>query len=330
MSDGCRGRVLKSGIYILPECGRLAFKLFKNGDDLHDSGDELIKRGEWSKARDTLQKSVNKDGGDDTLALVKIQLIDISSQLNNASAYRNLAARVRSIRDRGSFEFGINTINCDELITECEVTADKLEALENGSAAQAKAEILQSVAQAMSDRIGSKGFILKRMFANDTTPTGEPEFYNLMALSFEILADAVVWENPQQAAEYQQIAMGYRQQNGQSGDTNMERIRQYSCTSKCWLCGRISTGEGIHFYQTPAEVSEALEKTNDGNIKSNPDSDNVYVCRACYSAVSRRADQVSQVYYNRAMEELRATEARLQAQIIALDARITSVSFRVR
>jgi hypothetical protein len=30
------------------------------------------------------------------------------------------------------------------------------------------------------------------------------------------------------------------------------------------------------------------------------------------------------------MDELRATEARLQAQIMALDARITSVSFRVR
>ena len=308
----------------------MAFKLFKNGDDLHDSGDELIKRGEWGKARDTLQKSVDKDGGDDTLALVKIQLIDISSQLNNASAYRNLATRVRNIKDRGSFEFGINTIDCNDLIVECEVMADKLEVLNSGSTGQEKADRLQAVAQAMADRIGSKGFILRKMFANDASSTGEMEFYNLMALSFEVLADAVVWEDPQQAAEYQQIAMGYRQQNGQSGDANMEKIRQYSCTSKCWLCGRISTGEGIHFYQTPAEVSEALEKTNDGNIKSNPDSGNVYICRACYSAVSRRADQVSQVYYNRAMDELRATEMRLQAQIMALDARITSISFRVR
>ena len=308
----------------------MAFKLFKNGDDLHDSGDELIKRGEWGKARDTLQKSVDKDGGDDTLALVKIQLIDISSQLNNASAYRNLAARVRSIRDRGTFEFGINTIDCEELITECEVTADKLDAINSGINGKDKADRLQAVAQAMADRIGPKEFILRKMFNKDAATTGEMEFYNLMALSFEILADSVVWEDPQQAAEYQQIAMGYRQQNGQSGDANMERIRQYSCTSKCWLCGRISTGEGIHFYQTPAEVSEALEKTNDGNIKSNPDSDNVYICRACYSAVSKRADQVSQVYFNRTMDELRATEMRLQAQIMALDARITSVSFRVR
>lgn len=274
-----------------------------------------------------MQKSVDKDGGDDDLARVKIQLIDMRNQLTNPQAYRNLASYTKVIQNRKSFEFGITVIDCQDLITECEVTADKLDVLNSGATGQAKSDRLQAVAQAMVDRIGSKTFILKQMYGNDGATTGENEFYNLMALSFEILADAVVWENPQQAAEYQQIAMGYRQQNGQSGNENMERIKQYSCTSKCWICGRISTGEGIHFFQTSAEVTDALAKSNDGSIKCNPDNGNVYICRTCYSAVSRRADDISREYHNRAMNELRATEMRLQAEIAALHARITALSF---
>ena len=43
----------------------MAFKLFKNGDDLYEQGNELIKRGEFSKARGVLQKSIDKEGGED-------------------------------------------------------------------------------------------------------------------------------------------------------------------------------------------------------------------------------------------------------------------------
>ena len=57
----------------------MVFKLFKNGDTLYDEGKEFIKRGEFGKARDYLQKSMEKDGGDDDCAAVKIALIDLSS-----------------------------------------------------------------------------------------------------------------------------------------------------------------------------------------------------------------------------------------------------------
>lgn len=308
----------------------MAFKLFKNGDDLHENGDELIKRGEWQKARNVLQKSVDKDGGDDSLALVKIALIDLMGQLNNPGAYRNVASKAKSIENRGTVDFGITTINLSELITECEVTAKKLDVLNSGSKGKEKSDALQAVATEMEDKIGQKPFIIRQMFANDSTTTGETEFYNLMALSYEVLADEEVWNNPQKAAEYQQIAMGYRQQNGQTGEENMKRIKQYSCTSKCWMCGRISTGEGIHFFQTPADVSEALNSTNDGNLKSAPDNGHIYICRACYTAVSRRADEISTGYYNRAIGEIRSAEARLQAEIAGLQAQITSLRLTVR
>lgn len=308
----------------------MAFKLFKNGDDLHENGDELIKRGEWQKARNVLQKSVDKDGGDDSLALVKIALIDLKGQLNNPDAYRNLASKADAISSRGDIEFGITSINLHDLIIECGLTARKLEALNSGTKGKEKADVLQAIATDMQEKIGQKTFIIKQLFSNDSTTTGESEFYNLMALSYETLADEEVWNSPQKAAEYQQIAMGYRQQNGQTGEENMNRIRQYSCTSKCWMCGRISTGEGIHFFQTPAEVSDALNKTNDGSMKSAPDNGHIYICRACYTAVSKRADEISTGYYNRAIDEIRSTEVRLQAEIASLQAQITSLRLTVR
>ncbi len=41
----------------------MVFKLFKSEDDFYNTGKELIKRGEYAKARDYLQESINKDGG---------------------------------------------------------------------------------------------------------------------------------------------------------------------------------------------------------------------------------------------------------------------------
>jgi hypothetical protein len=38
----------------------------------------------------------------------------------------------------------------------------------------------------------------------------------------------------------------------------------------------------------------------------------------CYSAISNRADDISRGYYNQAVSEMRAMEARLQAEIAAV------------
>ena len=48
----------------------MAFKFFKDGDDLYDEATELLKRGEYGKARDIFQKSIDKDGGTDDVAAV--------------------------------------------------------------------------------------------------------------------------------------------------------------------------------------------------------------------------------------------------------------------
>ena len=304
----------------------MAFKLFKNGDDLYNQGDDLIKRGEYAKARDILQKSIDKEGGVDDVAAVKVALIALSSRLTNPAAYRNLESKLKAVSQK-QLEFGLTTFDRDALITECVLTAQKMQIMDatsNDSSKNEAAKQLQDLAVRYQSEIGDRNLIVLEIFKNDTTVTGMTEFYNLMAVSYEYMSDAVVWDNPSQAAEYQQIAMGYRQQNGQSGDANLARIRSYSCTSKCWLCGRVATGEGIHFFSAPADVSPALDKDDNGVAKSKPEgSTQIYICRACYSAVSNRSDEISQDYYNRAMAEMRAMEARLQAEIAALQTQIS-------
>lgn len=303
----------------------MAFKLFKNGDDLYSQGDDLIKRGEYAKARDILQKSIDKEGGVDDVAAVKVALIDLSSHLTNPAAYRNLESKLKAVSEK-QLEFGLTSFDRDALLTECDLTAQKLQIMggANDVNKNTAAQQLQDLAIRYQSEIGDRNLIVIEIFKNDTTVTGMTEFYNLMAVSYEYMSDAVVWENPSQAAEYQQIAMGYRQQNGQSGDANLAKIRSYSCTSKCWLCGRIATGEGIHFFSAPADVSPALDKDDNGVAKSKPEgSTEIYICRACYSAVSNRSEEISVGYYNKAMAEMRAMEARLQAEIAALQTQIS-------
>ena len=303
----------------------MAFKLFKNGDDLYSQGDDLIKRGEYAKARDILQKSIDKDGGVDDVAAVKVALIDLSSHLTNPAAYRNLESKLKAVSEK-QLEFGLTSFDRDALLTECDLTAQKLQIMggANDANKNTAAQQLQDLAIRYQSEIGDRNLIVIEIFKNDTTVTGMTEFYNLMAVSYEYMSDAVVWDNPSQAAEYQQIAMGYRQQNGQSGDANLAKIRSYSCTSKCWLCGRIATGEGIHFFSAPADVSPALDKDDNGVAKSKPEgSTEIYICRACYSAVSNRSEEISVGYYNKAMAEMRAMEARLQAEIAALQTQIS-------
>ena len=303
----------------------MAFKLFKNGDDLYSQGDDLIKRGEYAKARDILQKSIDKEGGVDDVAAVKVALIDLSSHLTNPAAYRNLESKLKAVSEK-QLEFGLTSFDRDALLTECDLTAQKLQIMggANDANKNTAAQQLQDLAIRYQSEIGDRNLIVIEIFKNDTTVTGMTEFYNLMAVSYEYMSDAVVWENPSQAAEYQQIAMGYRQQNGQSGDANLAKIRSYSCTSKCWLCGRVATGEGIHFFSAPADVSPALDKDDNGVAKSKPEgSTEIYICRACYSAVSNRSEEISVGYYNKAMAEMRAMEARLQAEIAALQTQIS-------
>ena len=308
--------------YGISQGEEVAFKLFKSGDDLYEQGNELIKRGEFDRARDVLAKSIEKEGGVDDVAAAMVALIDAGRAMSNPAQYDKLVAALKGC-SQPAFTFGIVDVDRDKLIVESTLTAKKLQALAKAKDGdkQGAAQDLQQIAQDYQSQVGESTLVIPQVFRNDSSVTGMTEFFNLMAVSYEMMSEYTVWDDPSTAAEYEQIAMGYRQQNGQSGDANAERIRQFANTGKCWLCGRVATGEGIHFYSANAEVSGALDK-DQGAAKSSPDNHHIYMCRACYTAVSARADEISKIYFDRGMAELRATEARLQAEIAALQSQI--------
>lgn len=301
----------------------MAFKLFKNGDELYEDSQELIRRGEFDKARDYLVKSIDKDGGTDDVAAVQVALIDLSSRLTSVQAYKNLLTALQNLRSSGTVQFGLDTIDAKELSTECSLTIRKMTLLSGGSEnGMERGRMLIELAQDYQSQIGGRSLIVTSLFRKDTSITGDTEFYNLMAVAYEVMADATVYENPSQAAEYQQIAAGYRQQNGQSAEENLRKVREYSSTCTCWVCGRVATGEGINFFSAPADAPSSLEDKASAAAESREDPKHIYICRACYTAISNRSDEIANAYYVKSVQEMRAMEARLQAQIAALQSQI--------
>lgn len=303
----------------------MAFKLFKNGDELYEDSKELIKRGEFDKARGYLVKSIDKDGGVDDVAAVQVALIDLSKRLTNVAAYQNLLGALNKLTSATEVEFGLDVVNVEDMKVECALTIRKIQLLSSGGSGNAlveKGKQLQELAADYQSKIGDRSLIALTLFKKDTSVTGNTEFFNLMAVAYESMADGTVFDNPSQAAEYQQIAAGYRQQNGQSTEENMRKVREYAKSCTCWVCGRIATGEGIHFFSAPAEVSPSLKDHASSAAESRADTQHIYICRACYTAISNRSDEIAQSYYQDAMQHMQAMEARLQAEIVALQSQI--------
>ncbi len=114
---------------ILLQEREMVFKLSKSGDELHDEGKELVKRSEYAKACDYLQRSVDKDGGIDDVTAVKVALVDPRDKLTNVNAYKNLIGTRLSME---KFKFGLIEVGRDELRTECELAVRKIEPLSSG------------------------------------------------------------------------------------------------------------------------------------------------------------------------------------------------------
>lgn len=55
----------------------------------------------------------------------------------------------------------------------------------------------------------------------------------------------------------------------------------------------------------------------------------VVACESCSSSIQNVADEVARAYYERAMDEMRDLEKRLNAKIAALESEIASLRARV-
>ena len=310
----------------------MGFKLFKSDDEHFDDAVDLIKRKEYEKAMAALRKSKAKDKDGSLTAKCDAMeaFINLYNKQNDPGAYINAANKLKAYTD-GPLELGLSTFDPQKLAEECLLMAKTLNvrAMPESSPAEnrAKGDALTDCAKDYQSKIGNNNLTIREFFGGGVT-VGMKESITLMAEANERYSEASAWDDPKKAAEYQQYALNYRRQIGENGEKNMDLIKKYSSSATCWICGRDASGEGIHFFAMSSDISPMLRE-NKGVLKTADESfQNIYVCRACYTSISRRADAISKYYYNLTEEEMRSMEARLQAQIAALQAEITSLRFQ--
>ena len=310
----------------------MGFKLFKNDDEHMEDAVDLIKRKEYEKAMGALRKAKSKDKDGNLTAKCDAMeaFINLYNKQDDPGVYINAANKLKAYTG-GPLELGLSTFDPQKLADECMLCAKTINArkrpAESVQEKKDKADALTECAKDYQTKIGNGNLTIKEFFGGGVT-VGMKESITLMAEANECLADAFAWDDPKKAAEYQQYAYNYRRQIGESGDNNLALIKKYAASATCWICGREANGEGIHFYAMSSDISPCLRK-DDGVLKCADEKfENIYVCRACYSSISRRADAISKYYYGMAEDKMREMEARLQAEISALQAEITSLRFQ--
>ncbi len=296
----------------------MVLSVFKSGDALFNQGIDLVKRKEYAKARKNFEKTIEKGGREAELAGIYIDIIDACLDNNNPNRYNKLANNLEKTNIEG-FEFGLTEIDPAQLALECRLLAERVvigrvqgnsvDILEN------KGNKFLDIARRYQAEIGNNPIKISEIVGIPVN-TGIKEALYIQAWGYENLASAAVMTDPKRAAELLQNAYTCRRQLGEDGEKDMNLIKAYSKSVKCWICGRPSTGEGVHFLAMSSDITPFMRNSDDDILKSAPQNyDSVYVCRPCYTSISRRSDEISRQYYDKAMQEMRAMEARLQAEI---------------
>ena len=300
----------------------MAIGVFKSGDELFDQGVDLIKRKEFAKARSNFEKTIAKGGKNANLAGIYIDMIDACLDNNNPARYERLASTLG--KANGPFEFGLTEINPERVALECSLLAERMQVgrMQGNTpeALEQKGNKFLDIARRYQAKIGNDSIQINEIVGLQVN-TGIKEALYLQAWGYESLAAGAVMSDPKKAAELLQNAYTCRKQLGEDGQQDMNLMKAYSKSVKCWICGRPSTGEGVHFLAMSSEISPFMRQSDDDILKSAPaDYNSVYVCKPCYSSISRRSDEIARRYHEQAMQEMRAMEARLQAEIRSMNA----------
>ena len=294
--------------------------LFKNGEQLYNEGLDMIGRRDFSGARKKFVDAVQKGYGADGMADVYITILDVGANRSNIGSYKALRNALGNLKV-GSFKFGLTDIDVNDLIAEVELDIKEIEANNLPDALyKEKSAALIACAGEYMGRLGEKNLKLDEIFKGTTAATGSREALILQAEGYYVLGEGSVSEDPKLASEYMQMSYNFRKQLGDSGDQELRLAQNYARSARCWICGRPANGEGIHFLPMRSSIAPVFAKTSDGEIVK-PFSDDIrsiYVCVPCYTAISNRSDDISREYYERAMAEVHAIEARLEAEIASV------------
>ncbi len=293
---------------------------FKGGEQLYQEALDAISRKDYSAAQKKFLDAKEKGYDPDGMCMVYVNLIYLGNNRNTPRAYRNLIDTLNSAKP-GVIKFGLTEVETADLITECELAVMEIEASDMpDSDYVSKGNRMVEVAGQYMARIGEKNLKLDEIFKGNTMATGNREALILQAEAYSIMGKGYVRTDPKMAAEYMQMAYNFRRQLGDSGEEERRLSQNFMRSATCWICGRPANGQGIHFMAMPADIEPVFQKMTDGDVVKpiSEDCRDVYVCMPCYTAISNRSDEISREYYEHAMAEMRAMEARIQAELASL------------
>jgi len=300
--------------------------LFKSGDELLDSGYSLLKQKEFSKALSTFKKAnekFKKSGDTQNVNITNslARLLEIYSNENNPAVYIAAAEALKPLGDT-EIKFGIRNVKSSDIAKECSIKAEELTVRANPTTNpqefNERADRLKQVGLNYQTLLGNNVLCIPEIFGGKKI-SGREVATHLFAESEEYNAEATVWFDPKKAAEYYQNAANWRRQIGHQDKESEDilKVKQYSKSAKCWICGREVYGEEIHFLHMPSEIT-SFQRISEGDslLPSMSESEDiVYVCRTCYHAISKKADEIANFYHQIAMEEINRVESELNARI---------------
>lgn len=286
-------------------------------------GSDLIAQRQYSSALDNFRKIINLGQGTPEV-YVLTRMLEMRPNYTNPDELR------KSIEVFSQFpglivRYGVYDVSVDEMLYECQLRLKGQEALGiTDVTTEAGITLVRTASElAAYDRT----FILDEIF--DEKKITARDYSNMLyALGYERMSEAVKWDNPKKAAEYQQQALIY---NSERHDTkaveeNQNFIRGASMTVHCWFCGKEVSGENIHFVPMKSKITEPILRQADPSKPLATNSENaVYACRACFSTFDnlaqkylKIAEEYTDKQVNRVYNELMAEIRHLQAQINAM------------
>ncbi len=299
---------------------------FKNGDELFQQGEDLIGRKDFNEARAKFDKALDKGCAQADKARFYIAMIYLSGALGEPSRYNQLKDTLLNL-PAGGVTFGVTTADRDLMVAQCELAVEEISASRMGDGNwMEKGQALMAVAAGFASRIGDNNLPIQEMIRGSST-TGTRESLILQAQAYEVMGKGAVYSNPKQGSEYLQMAYNFRKQIGDSGEEDYRLMKQFSITAKCWLCGKQVAGQGVHFMAVRSDISDMFrgKEENEAIRSTDENFHTLYMCMPCYTAISNISDEISRKYYEAAIAEIRATEARIMAEIAAL--RMANISY---
>ena len=291
-----------------------------------DKGSDLIAQKQYNDALNNFNKIINLGQGTPEVYVLK-------RMLEMRTNFRDPKELAKSISVFSNYpgivvKYGVYDVSVDEMLAECQLRVKGQAALANTEVSKdAAMQLLNTAAEfAAYDRT----FLLDEIFAENKVTSRD--FSNMLyALGYERMAEAIKWEDPKKAAEYQQQAMIYNNErhNQEAITKNQDFIRGASMTVHCWFCGREVSGENIHFVPMPSSITDPIMRQADPNRPLATNSrEAVYACRACYSAI----DTVGRTYYElgKKYTDAEVTQAynELMREINSLQSQINSLRIR--